>query len=351
MSQLQKADPNKQQWEESEFPIVCETCLGDNPYVRMTKQSFGKECKICSRPFTVFRWLPGTNMRYKKTEICQICAKLKNVCQTCVLDLQYGLPVQVRDEALNIHSEAPNSDVNRQYYAQNIAGKGEDEKNMYDPNKLTASSREVLQRLARSEPYYKRNRPHICSFFVKGECTRGSNCPYRHELPGDPELAQQNIKDRYYGSNDPVAAKIMSRVRSATSSLNPPEDKTVTSLFVTGVEQTITEADLREHFSTYGQLKSVVVVHKSKCAFVNFATRTAAELAADRIADAGLTLQGHPLRVTWGKARPQGPKSDKKKSAASSISLGAMQPPAPPSISGSTAKYPSQDPTAKGSNV
>lgn len=51
---------------------------------------------------------------------------------------------------------------------------------MYDPNKLTASSREVLQRLARSEPYYKRNRPHICSFFVKGECTRGSNCPYRY---------------------------------------------------------------------------------------------------------------------------------------------------------------------------
>lgn len=53
---------------------------------------------------------------------------------------------------------------------------------MYDPNKLTASSREVLQRLARSEPYYKRNRPHICSFFVKGECTRGSNCPYRYVL-------------------------------------------------------------------------------------------------------------------------------------------------------------------------
>ena len=34
-----------------------------------------------------------------------------------------GLPVQVRDEALNIQSEAPNSDINRQYYAQNIAGK------------------------------------------------------------------------------------------------------------------------------------------------------------------------------------------------------------------------------------
>jgi hypothetical protein len=29
-------------------------------------------------------------MRFKKTEVCQTCAKLKNVCQTCLLDLQYG---------------------------------------------------------------------------------------------------------------------------------------------------------------------------------------------------------------------------------------------------------------------
>jgi len=29
-------------------------------------------------------------MRFKKTEICQTCAKLKNVCQTCIFDLQYG---------------------------------------------------------------------------------------------------------------------------------------------------------------------------------------------------------------------------------------------------------------------
>ena len=29
-------------------------------------------------------------MRFKKTEVCQTCSKLKNVCQTCLLDLEYG---------------------------------------------------------------------------------------------------------------------------------------------------------------------------------------------------------------------------------------------------------------------
>ncbi len=54
------------------------------------KEKYGSECKICARPFTVFRWCPGAGMRYKKTEICQTCSKLKNVCQTCLLDLEYG---------------------------------------------------------------------------------------------------------------------------------------------------------------------------------------------------------------------------------------------------------------------
>jgi len=67
----------------------------------MIKERYGSECKICTRPFTIFRWCPGARMRYKKTEVCQTCAKLKNVCQTCLLDLEYGLPVQVMNGFIN----------------------------------------------------------------------------------------------------------------------------------------------------------------------------------------------------------------------------------------------------------
>ena len=196
---------NRQNWEQADFPILCQTCLGDNPYIRMLKDKFGKECKICERPFTIFKWCPGSKMRYKKTEICQTCSKIKNVCQTCLLDLEYGLPIEVRDKALaKVADSMPKSDVNKEFFTQNVekelAGTDGTVVHAVDSSgggKSQAAS-DLLLKLARTTPYYKRNRPHICSFWVKGECKRGEECPYRHDMPNDPNdpLANQNIKDR-----------------------------------------------------------------------------------------------------------------------------------------------------------
>ncbi|KAG7092541.1 hypothetical protein E1B28_008891 [Marasmius oreades] len=306
---MPKADINKAGWEQSEFPILCETCLGDNPFVRMSKQEYGRSCGTCARPFTVFRWDPGSGMRFKTTVICQTCAKIKNVCQTCLLDLEYGLPTQVRDTALGYQSEAPTSDINREYYAQNMENKLEGNKSGLDNGRAQSAGKEILKQLARTDPYYKRNRPKICSFFVKGECTRGAECPYRHEKPVDNELSHQNIQDRYHGQNDPVARKILS-LNSAKQGLQPPEDQSIISLFLSSLAPRSTEQSIRMRVLQSlpsmdpTNLKSVVHVEKSRCAFVNFEDRDTAEQAAEAWVN-GLDIDGQRAVVKWGRSRPK----------------------------------------------
>jgi len=297
---------NRKNWENADFPILCQTCLGDNPYIRMTKEKYGKECKICTRPFTVFRWCPGAKMRFKKTEVCQTCAKLKNVCQTCMLDLEYGLPIQVRDAALKIKDELPKSDVNREYYLQNV------DQSLADAGavgpggslgKLPSHKSELLAKLARTTPYYKRNRPHICSFWVKGECKRGEECPYRHEKPTDPDdpLSQQNFKDRYYGVNDPVAEKLLKRAQ-AMPHLEPPEDASITTLYVGGLDETVTEQDIKNAFYSFGEIRSLTVVPKQGCAFIQFTSRKSAEKAAEGTFNK-LLIRGNKMTIRWGKSQ------------------------------------------------
>ncbi|KAL1395473.1 hypothetical protein pipiens_011227 [Culex pipiens pipiens] len=278
---------NRQNWEDSEFPILCQTCLGDNPYVRMIKERYGKECKICTRPFTIFRWCPGARMRFKKTEICQTCSKLKNVCQTCLLDLEYGLPTQVRDAALKIQDKIPESDVNKEYYIQTIEGQ------LKAAGDNTVAAGVVGQR----------NLPHICSFWVKGECKRGEECPYRHDKPVEPDdpLSEQNIRDRYYGRNDPVADKLMKRAASIPT-LDPPEDKTITTLYVGNLGEHLTEVDIRDNFYHYGEIRSVSLVPRQQCAFVQYTKRSAAELAAEKTFNK-LVLGGKKLTIKWAHSQ------------------------------------------------
>lgn len=288
-----------------DFPILCQTCLGDNPYVRMLKEKYGKECKICSRPFTVFRWCPGARMRFKKTEICQTCCKLKNVCQTCLLDLEYGLPTQVRDAALKIHDNLPQSDVNKAFYIQNIEAQLRETDGTEAAGTVGKSlaASDMLTKLARTQPYYKRNRPHICSFWVKGECKRGEECPYRHDKPNEPDdpLSEQNIRDRYYGTNDPVADKLMKRAASMPR-LDPPEDRTITTLYVGNLSEHLTEVDIRDNFYQYGEIRNVSLVPRQQCAFIQFTKRSAAELAAEKTFNK-LVMAGKKLTIKWAHAQ------------------------------------------------
>lgn len=71
----------------------------------------------------------------------------------------------------------------------------------------------------------------------------------------------QNIRDRYYGVNDPVAEKILGRT-SSLPAITPPEDPHITTLYIGGLDETFTEADLKDHFYQYGEVRSITMVPK-----------------------------------------------------------------------------------------
>jgi len=296
-------DINLDGQETAAFPILCETCLGDNPYVRMIQSQADKECKICSRPYTVFRWQPGRNARFKSTIVCQTCAKLKNVCQTCLFDLEYGLPVQVRDRFLEDCQkiEFPESRVNRDYAINQMDLSA----NSMSTALGKAAPHPMLLKLARTAPYYKRNRARVCSFWARGECTRGDTCPYRHENDDhDPGLADQNIRDRYIGQDDPVANKILGRAEEFHT-LKPPDDKAITTLFLGGLSMEMTENDIRDQFYAFGEIRSIKMIPRQGCAFVTFTSRESAESAASKL-HKNLYVKGQKLRLLWGRPNTGG---------------------------------------------
>ncbi|KAF2111771.1 hypothetical protein BDV96DRAFT_614617 [Lophiotrema nucula] len=306
-----KQDLNRSGWETTDFPSVCERCLPENPYVQMLKEDHGAECKICTRPFTIFRWKADRTSRQKRTNICLTCARLKNCCQCCMLDLSFGLPITVRDAALKMVAPGPTSDINRQYYAQEHEKEIEEGRGAVEAyEKTDEKARELLRRLAHSEPYHKKQRR------LEAEAEEGG----QKALPAPGSAASSSVGEHRPGpirtrdTRGPISGRgggarvgrggRLPGVQAAPSPQDwlPPQDPNVTSLFVTGVEDDLPEHEIRTHFAQYGQLRSVVCSHRAHCAFINYVKRKDTEIAAETL-QGKTVIKGCPLRVTWGKPK------------------------------------------------
>jgi pre-mRNA-splicing factor RBM22/SLT11 len=294
---------------------------------------------------------PCPPCRFKKTVICREVALAKNVCQCCILDLETGLPVGVRDAALGKGDALPQSEVGKEYVVGQIAASIADGTFQPEAEFGQAAGNELLRRLARTAPYYKRNRARICTFWLRNACSR-TDCPFRPcngdtdmpELKGDAALRTQNIRDRYNGTNDPVAEKMLRRAAegAAGGALTPPEDTSVTTLFVGGLDERVDEGSLRDHMYLFGSIASVRVVPERRCAFVTYATRAEAEAAALGLGGGALVVKGLRLKLMWGKPVAKPP--------AAGGGAGPLPPPwaagtAPPASS----LYPSMDAGGMGS--
>eukprot|EP00126_Sphaerothecum_destruens_P005958 Sdes_comp19138_c0_seq2m9871 len=73
------------------------------------------------------------------------------------------------------------------------------------------------------------------------------------------------------------------------------------TLWMGELPQEITEKEINDHLSPFGEVSKVVLNRNNKCAFIKMTSRQAAESAKDHLS--GKPLGGHIVKWGWGKGR------------------------------------------------
>ncbi|KAL6995558.1 Polyadenylate-binding protein rbp47c' [Sarracenia purpurea var. burkii] len=76
-------------------------------------------------------------------------------------------------------------------------------------------------------------------------------------------------------------------------------DSTNTTIFVGGLDPNVTDEDLKQPFSQYGDIVSVKIPVGKGCGFVQFADRNNAEVALQKLN--GTTIGKQTVRLSWGR--------------------------------------------------
>lgn len=267
--QKQEKKPNQ------DFPIVCAPCLGDNPYIKMIRYTLHEECKMCHRPFTVYQWKRDKGSRYMKTVICQVCATLKNVCQSCLCDLDFGLPMYARDA---------------------IADEGKPKTVIHQDNEDAVDVGKDQGPTGVPHMPAQPKKSNVISLYnaVQAEQVMQEGGANTYKLAGERALTGEQLVNtlRY----DPLKNK----------ALRPPEDPTIKTLYISGVEPgRITEQELRLFFEAYGVIKSIKLMPKQSAAFITYNNRSDAELAAANCHK--VIIKQRVLKLMWAKPKDKRP--------------------------------------------
>lgn len=267
-----------------DFPALCSSCCGPNEHVKMIRQPAGEECKTCTRPFTVYRWnISQTSNKSKKTIICSTCAKQRNCCQSCMLDITYGIPLEIRDTALKMAGvkTIPHSSRNREVKAI-MADKAEAR------NEQAELAEEILTKLSQ-----------------------------RLNLK---VAAKKEVRSSADSLKNTDLSKVLAKLPFG-GLLAVPEDASVTSFFMFGITESVPQYAVSDYCKLFGKIRNLTIVHRARCGYVGFTERKAAEAFAASVRGNGLNknrstaglllLEGkHPVRVSWGKPRPLGTTND-----------------------------------------
>lgn len=171
----------------------------------MIKLPFGeKACKISKLPFQAFRWKAGTQGRYKETIISLAVAKDKNICQACLNDLKFGLPVGVRDAIVQENEKkrkleapmlpkplVPNQTHKYQRALSDPWADGSEETEEFHEEMQNSIASKQLHQFSQKLQHKQnssdgkntafRNLPKLCTFWLNNTCRRveTNRCPFR----------------------------------------------------------------------------------------------------------------------------------------------------------------------------
>jgi pre-mRNA-splicing factor RBM22/SLT11 len=198
-----------------------------------------------------------------------------------MLDLTYGLPLAIRDAALQMAGDSALSGSNaiiKQYIAQNLEENNDLGGDMEARTKQ--AGHELLKRL--SEGMRGRRQEYAEAATVK------------HEAPS--KALMEDVQ------------RIVSRLPLQGSISKLPKDDKIKSFFIMGVEDDVAEHSLRSYLSQYGPISALVCVHRARSAFVTFDSRETAETAAEALTKTAgkFAVDGCRLRAVWGKPRSLG---------------------------------------------
>ncbi|KAL1574014.1 pre-mRNA-splicing factor SLT11 [Candida albicans P76067] len=248
---------------------ICAKCLGNESQIKMIKQVNGDECRQCTRPYTIYRW--GNRKQGNKTIICITCARARHCCQSCLLDITYGIPTDLRDTALEMAGLEPLT------------------------KSANPTNREVKAIMAdKLETKFKEQQERSNDILSK--------------------LAEKLNKPEEKKTEVAIDVAKLAKKLPFGNSLDVQKYPDMTTFFVFGFSSDFPQAIFSRYAEQYGKVESVVFSSASGCGFIRFEKVSSAVGFAKSIAENGLNknksiaglliLENTPMRVCFGKQKP-----------------------------------------------
>ncbi|CUM67033.1 uncharacterized protein PRCAT00004721001 [Priceomyces carsonii] len=283
-----------------DFPALCEDCCGPDKHIKMIRQPGGEECKICTRPFTVYRWNPS-NARHKsrKTIICMTCARTRNCCQSCMLDIHFRIPLEIRDTALKLA--------------------GLDKAYSFTNKSLNSSNREV-KAIAADKEESKFNGRDENGDVNDMDKAKEILLKLAEKLHDDDKATKKITNSRKQNETGDIKSSDVSKILAKLpfgGLFVVPEDKSITSFFIFGFDEELPQYAITNYCIQFGKIRTMTILHRARCGYIGFISRDSAVAFSQSISGNGLNANNNtpgllvlnkrfPIRVSWGKAKPLG---------------------------------------------